>query len=418
MAFLLILGKNYLVFSDKCSNFAVVIELERHIEILLLDNDCVIVPGLGGFTAHHVEARYDEADGVFLPPLRTLGFNPQLKINDSLLVQSYIEAYDISYPEALRRIESEVDELCQRLANDGFYEMTDIGVLEVNEDGNTIFTPCEAGILTPGLYGLSSFEMKPMVTDVAEETSASAPKVNSVTTVPLTTKVFDQPQPQQSEEENDTDSIGEEETEKTICIKVSWLRNAGITAAAAIMLLLVFLPISHSGLQNVNIGDFNGTSFFSKLIPKDSQMNNINISEIKSGKKGSAVKDIDKDSQKKSIKEAVEDSMKDSMKDSGENSIKDSRKTSENNSGKTSEKATVKTDTFCIVLASCIPQKNAERYVEQLHKKGFDKAYTMVNNKMVRVIYGNYTSENDAYNELQKIRSNDEFEQAWILKKK
>ena len=373
-----------MVFSDKCSNFAVVIEIERHIEILLLDNDCVIVPGLGGFTAHHVEARYDEADGVFLPPLRTLGFNPQLKINDSLLVQSYIEAYDISYPEALRRIESEVDELCQRLANDGYYEMTDIGVLEVNEDGNTIFTPCEAGILTPGLYGLSSFEMKPMVTDVAEETSASAPKANSVTTVPLTTKVFDQPQPQQSEEENGTDSIDDEEPEKTICIKVSWLRNAGITAAAAIMLLLVFLPISHSGLQNVNIGDFNGTSFFSKLMPKDSQMNNINISEIKASAK---------DSSRQSVKDSVKDSIK-------------------------GIEPKVKSDTFCIVLASCIPQKNAERYVEQLHKKGFDKAYTMVNNKMVRVIYGNYTSENDAYNELQKIRSNDEFEQAWILKKK
>ena len=410
MAFLLILGKKYLVFSDKCSNFAVVIELERHIEILLLDNDCVIVPGLGGFTAHHIEARYDDADGVFLPPLRTLGFNPQLKINDSLLVQSYIEAYDISYPEALRRIESEVDELCQRLANDGYYEMTDIGVLEVNEDGNTIFTPCEAGILTPGLYGLSSFEMKPMVMDVAEEISPSAQKAKSATTVPLTTKVFDQPTPQQSGEEDNTDSVSEEEAEKTICIKVSWLRNAGITAAAAILLLLVFLPISHSGLQNVNIGDFNGTSFFSKLMPKDSQMNNINISDIKSGNKGAAMKDLDKDSQKKSIKEAVEDS----MKYSGKNSEKDSEK----DSGKAIEKATAKTDTFCIVLASCIPQKNAERYVEQLHNKGFDKAFTMVNNKMVRVVYGNYTSESEAYSDLQKIRSNDEFEQAWILKKK
>ena len=410
MAFLLILGKKYLVFSDKCSNFAVVIELERHIEILLLDNDCVIVPGRGGFTAHHVEARYDDADGVFLPPLRTLGFNPQLKINDSLLVQSYIEAYDISYPEALRRIESEVDELCQRLANDGYYEMTDIGVLEVNEDGNTIFTPCEAGILTPGLYGLSSFEMKPMVMDVAEEISPSAQKAKSATTVPLTTKVFDQPTPQQSGEEDNTDSVSEEEAEKTICIKVSWLRNAGITAAAAILLLLVFLPISHSGLQNVNIGDFNGTSFFSKLMPKDSQMNNINISDIKSGNKGAAMKDLDKDSQKKSIKEAVEDS----MKYSGKNSEKDSEK----DSGKAIEKATAKTDTFCIVLASCIPQKNAERYVEQLHNKGFDKAFTMVNNKMVRVVYGNYTSESEAYSDLQKIRSNDEFEQAWILKKK
>ena len=160
-----------MVFSDNCSNFAVVIELERHIEILLLDNDCVIVPGLGGFTAHHVEARYDESDDVFLPPLRTLGFNPLLKINDSLLVQSYVEAYDISYPEALRRIEGEVEELRQRLGNDGYYEMTDIGMLEVNEDGNIVFTPCEAGILTPGLYGLSSFEMPPLAAEVAEETS-------------------------------------------------------------------------------------------------------------------------------------------------------------------------------------------------------------------------------------------------------
>ena len=376
-----------MVFSDKCSNFAVVIEIERHIEILLLDNDCVIVPGLGGFTAHHVEARFDESDDVFLPPLRTLGFNQQLKINDSLLVQSYIEAYDISYPEALRRIEGEVEELRQRLANDGYYEMTDIGVLEMNEDGNIIFTPCEAGILTPGLYGLSSFEMQPLM---AEESTASASSTQvqkpNVEPTPITTTVFDQVRQKEETSANDAgqDTDNDEDAEKTICIKVSWLRNAGIAAAAAVLLFFVIFPISHSGLKNVNIGDFNGTSFFSKLMPKDSQMNNINISEIKASAK---------DSSRQSVKDIVKDSIK-------------------------VIEPKVKLDTFCIVLASCIPQKNAERYVEQLHKKGFDKAYAMVNNKMVRVIYGNYTSETDAYNDLQKIRSNDEFEQAWILKKK
>ena len=51
------------------------IELDRHIEILLLSNDCVIVPGLGGFMTHHVDARYDADDQMFLPPLRTLGFS-------------------------------------------------------------------------------------------------------------------------------------------------------------------------------------------------------------------------------------------------------------------------------------------------------------------------------------------------------
>ena len=376
-----------MVFSDKCSNFAVVIEIERHIEILLLDNDCVIVPGLGGFTAHHVEARFDESDDVFLPPLRTLGFNQQLKINDSLLVQSYIEAYDISYPEALRRIEGEVEELRQRLANDGYYEMTDIGVLEMNEDGNIIFTPCEAGILTPELYGLSSFEMQPLMAEEST-TSASSTQVQkpNVEPTPITTTVFDQVGQKEETSANDAgqDTDTDEDAEKTICIKVSWLRNAGIAAAAALLLFFVIFPISHSGLKNVNIGDFNGTSFFSKLMPKDSQMNNINIREIKASVK---------DSSRQSVKDSVKDSIK-------------------------GIEPKVKSDTFCIVLASCIPQKNAERYVEQLHKKGFDKAYAMVNNKMVRVIYGNYTSETDAYNDLQKIRSKDEFEQAWILKKK
>ena len=79
------------------------IDLDRHIEILLLKSDCVIVPGLGGFVASHVAARYDAGDKMFIPPLRTLGFNPKLSVNDSLLVQSYSDAYDMSYPDALAR---------------------------------------------------------------------------------------------------------------------------------------------------------------------------------------------------------------------------------------------------------------------------------------------------------------------------
>ena len=31
------------------------IELSQHIEVLLLENDCVIVPGLGGFVAHYTD---------------------------------------------------------------------------------------------------------------------------------------------------------------------------------------------------------------------------------------------------------------------------------------------------------------------------------------------------------------------------
>lgn len=138
------------------------IELERHIEILLLDNDCVVVPGLGGFVAHHIGARYDKRDNMFLPPLRTVGFNPQLTMNDSLLAQSYAEAYDMSFPQAMRSIESQVSQLKQQLSEKGAYDMHGIGQLFINQEGKIGFNPLESGILTPTFYGLGGFEMLPL----------------------------------------------------------------------------------------------------------------------------------------------------------------------------------------------------------------------------------------------------------------
>ena len=157
-------------FQIKILNFASVIKLDRHIEILLLENDCVIVPGLGGFVAHHVSARYDEQDGLFLPPYRTLGFNAQLRMNDSLLVQSYVDAYELSYPEALAQIEKEVDEIYQALDEEGLFELNDLGSLSRNSEGNLEFEPFESGILTPLYYGLSSFNFTKFV---AEKQSAA-----------------------------------------------------------------------------------------------------------------------------------------------------------------------------------------------------------------------------------------------------
>ena len=79
---------------------------------------------------HRIDASYDDGDNMFIPPLRTLGFNPQLTMNDSLLAQSYVEAYDISYPEAISRIDDEVRELKQHLENEGEYILNDIGVTQ------------------------------------------------------------------------------------------------------------------------------------------------------------------------------------------------------------------------------------------------------------------------------------------------
>ena len=44
------------------------IELAQHIEALLLENDCVIVPGFGGFVAHYAPATHVKEENLFLPP--------------------------------------------------------------------------------------------------------------------------------------------------------------------------------------------------------------------------------------------------------------------------------------------------------------------------------------------------------------
>lgn len=358
--------------------FCIVIELDRHIEVLLLNNDCVIVPGLGGFMAHHIAARYEENEHIFLPPLRTLGFNPQLKLNDSLLVQSYIEAYDLSYPEAMRRIEDEVDELKQHLENEGSYELNDIGELTVNEDGHYVFTPCEAGILTPELYGLGTFEMPQLSAKKALEvpTEETEKPVATVAKAPVA------PVAEPVEVVNET-LEDEDDDDKALVIKMSWIRNAVAVAAAVLVFFLMTTPVVNSDVNNVSMSNLNSSVLF-PAIAKDSNVEKIDL------KKANMEKQITKADTVKA----------------------DTVKTTLN-----SEPAKDKT-TFCLVLASYVSKKNAAALVEKLQAQGYQESEVYIRNNVVRVIYGNFDNLNDAYNKLNKIQRLKDFNDAWVMKLK
>lgn len=196
-------------------------EIERHIESLLLRNDCVIVPDLGGFVAHHVDARYSEEECLFLPPTRMLGFNPQLTMNDSLLVQSYADTYDLSYPEALGRVEQEVAALRSALDEEGHCELEGLGTLYKNQEGKLSFAPCEAGILTPSLYALDSFEVKPL------ETAAKSEAEEEKTQAVVVTR-------------------DEENGQRRVSVSLKFLRHA---AMAACVLAICIFVISPMGVQ-------------------------------------------------------------------------------------------------------------------------------------------------------------------------
>lgn len=347
------------------------IELQRHIEILLLTNDCVIVPGLGGFMAHHIDARFDEEDNTFVPPLRTLGFNQSLTMNDSLLVQSYIESYDISYPEALRRIENEVEELRQHLQAEGYYELNDIGVLSLNDEGHMEFAPCEAGILTPSLYGLGTFAMQPLVKPAAKP--ADKPETAAA----------------QQEEEAQTATAGnDEEQEATIVIKMSWVRNAVAVAAAIVAFFIISTPVSNSDI------DSQPAVRQSSFIPITAQAN-----AAEGDKAMAATREATAEEQPATVHEPAQE-----------------KADTPTTTAATSDDKSL-SEEFCIVLASQVSQKNADGFVGQLAKNGFSEAY-VTNAKFRRVVYGHYPTKEEALSQLRQLRQQSRklFGEGWVMK--
>ncbi len=360
------------------------IELERHIEILLLNNDCVIVPGLGGFTANHVPARYEEHENMFLPPLRTLGFNPRLNTNDFLLVQSFSEAYDISYPEAYARIESDTNEIRQQLNNEGSYELNDIGVLYLNEDGNIEFTPCEAGILTPSLYGLSSFEMDGNTLPVAQEKRSDGNE--KVMAVSFNTSPIDAESQgiQEQEASDETTEEAEMSDEKVLRVKYSMIRNVCVCIISIILFFALATPVNNNDtLKLCNIDN----GIIQRLISNGvDRMTNKEETSLKTAETKAEV-------------------------------AKETNAT-ETNLDADKQQTKAQESYYCLVLASKVAKKNAELFVKRLQKEGFDNASVLSENKSIKVIYGHYKSLNEAYNSLNCLKINEHFYEAWVYQVK
>lgn len=331
-------------------------EIERHLEVLLLDNDCVIVPGLGGFMAHPAPARYDESDGSWIPPMRTLGFNPMLRSGGSLLASSYSAAHDISYPDAVRRIDEEVGELLATLSAEGTLSLAGIGTLSLSEEGAMLFEPNEAGVLSPALYGLGA---------------VSLPLLESLSPM------------RKSSEENDIQSTELVQT-KSVASPLpaqpgsmpAWVYTAISAAAAVLMFFLISSPVSNGDgdIQFSSMAPHNVVTTGTKTVAKAAQSHRPAPTEKAKPQPTAPTKQTPAINQ-------------------------------------------LPTKPYCIVLASHVTLRGATDLACQLKADGFDDAEVYRRGSTVRVVYGCYQSEDEARTALRQLRSNKNFEQGWIYKR-
>lgn len=130
--------------------------LVRHIENLLPEHDCVVVPGLGGFVQNEVRARIDQSTGIIYPATKEICFNPRLKFNDGLLAQSYQEIFGLSFEEAVQQIQISVQEIVTKLNEGKYVRIGRIGTMIKTED-QLVFRPDFKNHFLPESYGLAPF---------------------------------------------------------------------------------------------------------------------------------------------------------------------------------------------------------------------------------------------------------------------
>ena len=365
-------------------NFADMIELAQHIETLLLENDCVIVPGFGGFVAHYSPATRVKEENIFLPPTRTIGFNPQLKLNDGVLVQSYMSAYDTSFADASRIVEKEVNEFIGLLHEEGKAHLDNIGEIQSNIYGNYEFVPYDYKITTPSLYGLDSFEI--------HELSALQQKEKVLV-------------PTYQEKEKKTFEIS---------INRAYLRNAAAMIAAIVLFFAFSTPVENTDVQKNNYAQLLPSELFEQIekqsvavtpvyVKNDAAQQAKKLSASSASTKTSSAKKHTTDKARTSKPIAVR-----------EVEVVKQETATPAPAVKSQESAN---HPFHIIVAGGISLKDAEVIANQLKSKGFADAKALNTDGKVRVSISSFNNRDEATKQLLELRKNETYKNAWLLAK-
>lgn len=130
-------------------------QLIATIENLLIEHDCVVVPGLGGFIQNEQEACYDARQQLFYPAGKQLSFNAKLYYNDGLICQAYQMEQGLSFESANLQIRQAVADMKEQLRLHHHLSLGKLGYLhQENAQAPMVFYPALHNDLCINSFGL------------------------------------------------------------------------------------------------------------------------------------------------------------------------------------------------------------------------------------------------------------------------
>ncbi|MBN09372.1 MAG: hypothetical protein CMC79_03245 [Flavobacteriaceae bacterium] len=149
---------------------------------LLYKHECVTVPGFGAFLTRSFNFEINYNTGRFVPSRKEIIFNSLLKSNDGILANYLAEKQNISYKNALRKIEKEVLVWKQKLNTQPLY-IGSLGKMWINEAKKLEFEPYGKINFDSSSFGLSTFNRPPLkIQNKAKNLSIQSDKENLIFT--------------------------------------------------------------------------------------------------------------------------------------------------------------------------------------------------------------------------------------------
>lgn len=357
--------------------------LARHIELLLRDNDCVILPGFGGFIAHDVPAYYVSEEALYYPPSRSISFNTSITMNDGLLVQSYMKSYQVDYARATYMVDVAIEQLADMLDEEGCATLPRIGTLTQDIHQVVQFKPDTAGIASPMHFGLGSFMIKEL-SQLHQPAEAVQKNVN----IPA-------------------------QKGKTISIHINREMLHRVMSTAAVFLLLLMIALPTGTHRPTDVAALQLTELIKSPQEKVKEEAPMAIEAYtESCDTTPAV----------AMTPAVEES---ALTPEAESTIIVAEATEEvaTETGIPTAVAEVAqpaitslpTKTYHIIVASLPNHRGADDALSQFAHMGYTEASLIERDGRVRISLMQFTDKDEANEQLKTLRQNDKFQNAWLL---
>jgi hypothetical protein len=337
-----------------------------HIERLLLDNDCVVIPGFGGFVLHPCSAVYQSDVHKFCPPYKEIVFNPTLIHQDGLLPESYIQMYGMTFNQAQNALKKDVAALHNQIDKAGEIYLDKIGFLKKGDDGKVFFEPdSDSSFLGLRPYGLYAFHLPPVPRDTRDETTEvvmtqAKTKFDNVVYLPVNRAL---------------------------------IRAVGVSVAAACLILFVSLP-----LKEVDRG-----SYSASIIPCERDIRNEYMPSFQIDTAQIAGMEIDVEKEvvvsNELIQPVVEGIIQPVVAE-----IPPVVQTEMQNQ-----------KIYYAIIGSFVAEKQANQFMQDIKMPELTNMGIVINDGRVRVFAGKFDNRKEAESYIQLLRANIKLKDTWLF---